>query len=274
MKKEPAWVVADRKRKGWRRLFGKTSRPKIRRKLNRKAKALAAANRRAWLGLSIGLLICAALFAMLLSVPPQMLPEQLADAVRLQKTHAFESKRVGQSSSIGPVDLASQSTNSVELVRKTAPSKPNLDPQLRTGYVPVSFEQLSSFRFFVTDRMLNTKKEARFAGTDQILEQLPEEVRALDQKAVSLRGFMLPMKLDGRLTTEFLLLKNQGLCCYGKPPKITEWVTVRVNGKGVHPIMDEPITVCGTFHVGDVRENGDLLGIYRLDADRFQGPRK
>src|SRR4029077_7088198 len=89
MKKEPAWVVADRKRKGWRRLFGKTSRPRIRRKLNRKAKALAAANRRAWLTLSIALLIGAALFALLLSVPPQMLPEQLADAVRLQKTHAF-----------------------------------------------------------------------------------------------------------------------------------------------------------------------------------------
>lgn len=264
MKNKPAWLVADRKRKGWRRLFGKTSRPKIRRKLNRKARAFAAANRRAWLGLGIALLIVAALFAMLLSVPPQMLPEQLADAVRLQKTHAFESKPLGQPSSIGPVELA----------RKTAPSKPNLDPQPRTGYVPVSFEQLSSFRFFVTDRMLNTKKEARFGGSDQILEQLPEEVRALDQKAVSLRGFMLPMKLDGRLTTEFLLLKNQGLCCYGKPPKITEWVTVRLNGKGVHPIMDEPITVCGTFHVGDVRENGDLLGIYRLDADRFQSPGK
>jgi len=270
MKRKPAWMLADRKRKGWRRLFGKTSRPKIRRKLNRKAKALVIANRRAWLGLSIALLIGAALFAMLLSMPPQMLPEQLADAVRLQKIHAFESKPLRQTSSIGPVGIASHSTNSVELVRKT----PNLDPQLRTGYVPVSFEQLSSFRFFVTDRMLNAKKEARFAGSDQILEQLPEEVRALDQKAVSLRGFMLPMKLDGRLTTEFLLLKNQGLCCYGKPPKITEWVTVRVNGKGVHPIMDEPITVCGTFHVGDVRENGDLLGIYRLDADRFQGPGK
>lgn len=273
MKGKPAWLIANRKRKGWRGLFGKTSRSSVTRR-NRKAKALAAANRRAWLALSIGLLAGAALFAMLLSVPPQMLPEQLADAVRSQKTHALESKPFGQLSSIGPVDLASHSTNSVEIVLKTAPPKPNLVPQLRTGYVPVSFEQLSSFRFFVTDQILDTKKEARFAGSDQILEQVPEEVRALDQKAVSLRGFMLPLKLEGRLTTEFLLLKNQGLCCYGKPPKITEWVTVRVNGKGVHPIMDEPITVCGTFHVGDVTENGDLLGIYRLDADRFQGPGK
>ena len=270
-------MVVDRKRKGWRRLFGKSSRPKIRRKLNRKAKAkakaLAAANRRAWLSIAIALLIGLGLFVMILSVPPQMLPEQLAAAVRSQKIRAFDIKPLEQSSRIRPIELASYYTNSVEHALNPGSAKSNLNQKLHTRYLPVTFEQLSSFRFFVTDRMLDTDK-GQLPGADQILRQVPEEVLALDQKEVSLRGFMLPMKLDGRLTTEFLLLKNQGLCCYGKPPKITEWVTVRVNGKGVHPIMDEPITVCGTFHVGDVRENGDLLGIYRLDADRFQGPGK
>ena len=33
--------------------------------------------------------------------------------------------------------------------------------------------------------------------------------------------------------------------------------------------MDQPVTVCGTFHVGDVRENGELVGIYRLDAEKL-----
>lgn len=219
MKRKPAWMLADRKRKGWRRLFGKTSRPKVRGTFNRKAKALAAANRRAWFAILIGLLICAGLFAMLFSVPPQMLPEQLAAAVRSQKTHAFDTKPLAQSSSIQPVELAFKSSNSVELAPIKVSTKSNVDQQLRTRYLPVSFEQLSSFRFFVTDRMLNAKKEDRLAGSDQILGQLPEEVRALDQKEVSLRGFMLPMKLDGRLATEFLLLKNQGLCCYGNPLK-------------------------------------------------------
>ncbi len=50
----------------------------------------------------------------------------------------------------------------------------------------------------------------------------------------SLKGFMLPMKVNGSLTTDFLLLKNQGLCCYGLPPKITEWVNVRMTGKGIN----------------------------------------
>ena len=26
--------------------------------------------------------------------------------------------------------------------------------------------------------------------------------------------------------------------------------------------MDQPVTICGTFHVGEVRENGDFIGIY------------
>ena len=55
-------------------------------------------------------------------------------------------------------------------------------------------------------------------------------------------------------------------------PKITEWVNVRMIGKGVKPIMDEPVTVCGIFHVGDVRERGELVGIYRLDAEKLIGP--
>ena len=83
---------------------------------------------------------------------------------------------------------------------------------------------------------------------------------------------MLPMKFEGQKATEFLLLKNQSLCCYGVAPKITEWVDVRMTGKGVKAIMDQPVTVCGIFHVGDVRENGDLVGIYRLDGDRLKGP--
>ena len=29
-----------------------------------------------------------------------------------------------------------------------------------------------------------------------------------------------------------------------------------------------PMTVWGTFHVGDARERGDLVGIYQLDCDQ------
>ena len=83
---------------------------------------------------------------------------------------------------------------------------------------------------------------------------------------------MLPTIFHDGLAADFLILRNQSMCCYGVIPNITEWVNVRMVGKGVKPIMDEPVTVCGTLHVGNVRERGSLVGIYRLDAERVIGP--
>ena len=116
--------------------------------------------------------------------------------------------------------------------------------------------------------MLDGQTDARSAAADT-LRQIPNEVKALNDHKVSVKGFMLPTALEHRLATEFLILRNQSMCCYGIPPKITEWVNVRTAGKGVKPIMDQPVTVCGTFHVGDVRENGELVGIYCLDAEKL-----
>jgi hypothetical protein len=271
MKRKPAWMGTDRKGTIWRRLFAKTCRSRVRHKLNRKAKALTAANRRAWVAVVAGLCISLALFAVFLWVPPQILPEQLAASVREQKSRGAGRDPIARIRYAEPAERGSSPGNSAAFGAKPAWDRTGLEPQAQVGYTAISFEQLSAFQFSVTDQMLDNKKDA-LAGSRQILGQIPDEVRALDHKEISLRGFMLPMKLDGKRTTEFLLLKNRGLCCYGAPPKITEWVNVHVNGKGVRPVMDEPITVCGTFHIGDVRENGELLGIYRLEAHRLKGP--
>jgi len=137
-------------------------------------------------------------------------------------------------------------------------------------YASIGFDVLSGFRFVVTDQMADSSKDRTLASS-KTLEQIPPAVKALNEQEVSLKGFMLPMKVNGSLTTDFLLLKNQGLCCYGLPPKITEWVNVRMKGKGIKPIMDQPVTICGLLHVGEVREDGDLVGIYRLDGEKIGG---
>ena len=110
------------------------------------------------------------------------------------------------------------------------------------------------------------------AASLKTLAQIPDGIKALNDKEVSVRGYMLPMNFQAGLATDFLILRNQSMCCYGVHPEITEWVNVRMIGKGVKPIMDQPVTVCGTFHVGDVREHGSLVGIYRLDAEKLLGP--
>ena len=79
---------------------------------------------------------------------------------------------------------------------------------------------------------------------------------------------MLPVQTREGLTTDSPLLRNQSACCYGVMPRINEWAVVRTSGKGVKVTMDTPVTVLGTFHVEEMRENGTLTSIYQLDCDR------
>ena len=80
---------------------------------------------------------------------------------------------------------------------------------------------------------------------------------------------MLPMRVTDGMTSDFLLLRNQSACCYGIMPRVNEWVIVHTKGKAVKPIMDVPVTAIGMFHVGEMRENGHLAGIYYLECEQL-----
>jgi len=236
---------------------------------SRKSRALVAANRRAYLGLAIGAGVGTALFAMALLVVPIGSPSQM---VKAQMVHAKTAESTlktptmptppAVASTLGPTSPPTRAAPAPTASARTAASPARLS---------VGFDKLSAFPFDVTDPMLGGTIDAA-AAIRKTLAQIPDGIKALNDKEVSVKGYMLPMNFGEGLTTDFLILRNQSLCCYGLPPKITEWVNVRMIGKGVKPIMDEPVTVCGTFHVGDVRERGDLVGIYRLDAEKLLGP--
>jgi hypothetical protein len=141
---------------------------------------------------------------------------------------------------------------------------------LLPGYVEVGFEKLAGFDFPLTDMLVKGTAQdgtAPAAATGQI----PNDVRKLDGERAGIRGFLLPLKMDDGLAVEFLLMRDRSFCCYGAPPRINQWITVRMKGRGVKPVMDQVITVYGTLHVGEMRENGYLVGIYSLDADRVNG---
>lgn len=252
------------RQKGWlSRLFTKKPKPVLSKRQQREATLMTGATRRASLMLAFSAVAVAALLWMVLAVPPQISPEQLAAGIKAQRVRKLVVGPAGSGAShlIGRPGSNASDADEIAQKRKADPSHCSA----------VSFEMLSGFQFFVTDKMLEKLPDS-LPGTNDCLAQIPDGIRALNEKCVSVRGFMLPMKYEGRLTTEFLLLRNQSLCCYGKPPRITEWVNVRVAGKGVKPIMDVPVTVSGAFHIGDVRENGELVGVYSLDAQKVQGP--
>jgi hypothetical protein len=129
------------------------------------------------------------------------------------------------------------------------------------------FDKLAAFPFKVTDDMVIGTGNAQ-ANSRDISTQIPASVKALDEKEVSITGFMLPTKVDDGKATEFLLLKNQSMCCYGLTPNLNEYVSVRLNGQGVKPVMDRLITVSGKLHVGEMRQSRLLVGLYQLDGDK------
>jgi hypothetical protein len=161
------------------------------------------------------------------------------------------------------------STNLIERSGKTSPEFINWDGE---KYRVISFAQLASFIITSGSEVAAASGDSTVNNTVQ--EQVPDVVKALNEKSVALTGFMLPVHTENGLTTDFLLLRNQSACCYGVMPKINEWVVVRTMGKGVKTIMDTPITVLGTFHVGAINENGKLSGIYKLECDRLVSPKE
>ena len=129
------------------------------------------------------------------------------------------------------------------------------------------FDKLAGFPFKVSDDMIIGTGDAS-ANSREIATQIPASVTALNEKEVSITGFMLPTKVDDGKATEFLLLKNQSMCCYGLTPNLNEYVSVRLAGQGVKPVMDRLITVSGKLHVGEMRQSRLLVGLYQLDGDK------
>jgi len=149
-----------------------------------------------------------------------------------------------------------------------APSAPPAAQENSNEPLIVGFDRLASFTYEMPDDLSNTNRVA----SEKSDSQIPKEIRALDKKSVALKGFMLPLKVEGGLVTELLIMRDQSMCCYGAVPKINEWVSVKMTSKGVKPIMDQPITMFGTLRVGEMRENGYLVGIYQLDGEKMAGP--
>jgi hypothetical protein len=140
--------------------------------------------------------------------------------------------------------------------------------ETKGGYLQTGFEKLSGFLASVVYEAANSNSpvyEPRLATA------VPDNIKALDGKKVSVPGFMLPLQVQEGRVTEFILLKNQMMCCYGKPPAINEWIHVKIPA-GTKPAMDQTITISGTLHVGEYKENNSLLGLYRLDADKTEAP--
>ena len=133
------------------------------------------------------------------------------------------------------------------------------------GYLKLGFDRLGGYTFVapVFDPAADPKVKP---ATGE--EQIPAEVKSWSGRKVMLTGYMMPVKMEKGLVTEFLLLKDPMMCCYGVVPNVNDWVVVHMK-QGVQPLMDLPIAFYGELKVGAMFENNYLTGIYALEGDRM-----
>lgn len=97
--------------------------------------------------------------------------------------------------------------------------------------------------------------------------QANSPARALNNKLVSVPGFMVPLEDDADQVSEFLLVPFAGACIHVPPPPPNQmiYVKLRANGKAKMSFT-EPIVVTGQLHVATVQSPyGDVS--FNMDGD-------
>ncbi|MSU23666.1 MAG: DUF3299 domain-containing protein [Opitutus sp.] len=138
-------------------------------------------------------------------------------------------------------------------------------PATENGYLKLGFDLLASYVF--VPPAFDPAADAN-AKPPTGEEQIPATVKGWHGKKAVLIGFMVPVKMEKGLVTEFLLMRNTMACCFGSVPNMNEWVIVKMK-KGVAPMMDVPVAFYGQLKVGAMFENGYMTGLYELECERM-----
>ena len=97
------------------------------------------------------------------------------------------------------------------------------------------------------------------------------DVQALDGQKLFVKGYMYPTGQEQGLT-DFILCRDNGQCCFGGQPKLTDMIKVKM-GKGTATYSAGMISVAGVFRLRDLSRAGNMEPAYELDATHF-GPAK
>ena len=143
-----------------------------------------------------------------------------------------------------------------------------INPADLEGKPLVDFTRLACFNYDYPDEdggALAPKKSKRKKPG------IPVSVSALNGTTLAVPGFMIPMDqdADGDTCTYFILARNQMTCCFGVPPGLNEWVSVRMEkGKTAKLDMDRPVVVVGTLEVGEIFDPDSGWSFYRMRGEK------
>lgn len=171
----------------------------------------------------------------------------------------------GLSLTAAQAETASPTPSDAAVTAVASATAPMPAPQVENGYLKLGFEQLASYTFNppAFDPAANPNVKPPTGE-----EQIPEIVKGWNGKKAMIVGYMVPVKMEKGLVTEFLLMRNTMACCFGTVPNMNEWVIVKMK-KGVQPTMDVPVAFYGQLKVGATFENGYMTGLYELEGEKM-----
>ena len=94
---------------------------------------------------------------------------------------------------------------------------------------------------------------------------LPKEVTDLDEKEVTIRGFMQRESAGSGPVNQFMLV-NDACGCNGTP-KLNEIVFCALPDGVTMDVKVGVVSVTGKLYVGEEKEDGVVVMLYQMDAD-------
>ena len=149
--------------------------------------------------------------------------------------------------------------------------EPEPEPE---GPAEVSFWDLSLYELDVEamlDALLNPEEY-----DEEEHEELafPEEIATLNGGEVSIKGYMIPGKMERGNVRDFMLVRDLLGCCFGGAPLPDEWVDVVMHEDADAEYYQYiPVRVTGTFSLGGKQDKaGFARGVYKMQAIQVDEP--
>ena len=126
----------------------------------------------------------------------------------------------------------------------------------------VTFEKLSALEFKLS-KAIATSEEEQKARFKEAIDQIPTDIKALNDKPIRIDGYMYPIKLRRGRAAVFLLMRDLQTCGFGRAPRLNEIIYVKMSEPAEFE-KNLPVTVYGSFSIADALDAGSLSAVYRM----------
>lgn len=110
-----------------------------------------------------------------------------------------------------------------------------------------------------------------FVQTDGVTKVNPD-VMKMDKQKVFLKGYMYPERQTENLK-RFILVKDNGQCCFGGQPDVKDMILVEMQGKESADFYAGLVSVAGEFMAEAPTQAGELRPVYQLKGTHFEQAR-